>query len=126
MKAVIGLLITIALLASCAGAGPHAVRDAIARDTIFAIETKQNGSHFIWLRYDDVGVYCTMNTELFDKAVSIFKDEAKPPEVFISYISANLGTEENKNFFQDPFGVQGCVHDKATIYIITDVQPLSR
>ena len=110
-----------ALIVGCSGAGANAVKNATARDTIFSIETKENGSHFIWLTHDDVGVYCTMDDKTFQKAVSIFMDKTHSPEVLLGYISNNLGTEENKTFFQDPLGVYGCKHDKATIYIITSV-----
>lgn len=116
------LLALIFLLGACAGAGPHAVKDATVRDTIYAIETKENGSHFLWMRYDDVGVYCTMDTALFNKAVAIFDDKTREPVVFIKYISSNLGSEENKNFFQDPLGIAGCKHSEATVYVITDIQ----
>src|SRR5689334_10453345 len=119
------LVLLLLVLSGCAGAGPHAVRDATLRDTIFSIETKENGSHFIWMRYDDVGVYCTMDSTLFNKAVEIFNEKSHQPEVFIKYISSNLGSDENKNFFQDPLGTQGCKHDAATVYVITSIQAVN-
>lgn len=121
MKTILVFLLLI-ILAGC-GAGPHAVKDATLRDVIYAVETKENGSHFVWMRYDDVGTYCTMNVDLFNKAVEIFNDKTREPQVFIKYISANIGSAEAKGFFQDPLGVSGCVHDKATVYVIISIEP---
>lgn len=118
------VIVLLGLLAGC-GAGPHAVKDATLRDVIFSIETKENGSHFLWMVHDDVGVYCTMNAALFAKAEAIFSDKSHQPEVFIKYISANVGSDENKSFFQDPLNITGCVHDKSTVYVMTDVEPVS-
>ena len=113
------------LISSCSGAGPHAVKDAIKRDTIDSVETKENGSHFIWMTHDDVGVYCTMNNDLYQKALTVVNDKKHDPYVIMHYISSNLGSEENKNFFQDPLGVQGCKHDAATVYVITSLEAVS-
>lgn len=120
MNKLLLFFISVLLLAGC-GAGPNAVKDATLRDTIFSIETKENGSHFLWMVHDDVGTYCTMNAALFAKAEAIFDDKAHQPDVFLKYISANVGSNENKSFFQDPLNIQGCVHDKATVYVITDI-----
>lgn len=126
MKQVFFILVVLfsSVITSCSGAGPHAVRDATLRDTVFSVETKENGSHFVWMVHDDVGVYCTMNDVLFKKVTDIFYDKTHPADVFIKYISSNLGSDENKNFFQDPLGISGCKHEKATVYVITEVLPV--
>lgn len=118
--AVVGIL----GLAAC-GPGPHAVQDGALRDTIFAIETKQNGSHFVWMMHDDVGVYCTMDNALFGKAEAIFNDKSHTPEVIINYISANLGSAENPGLLQNPLGNEGCSHDEAVVYVMTAITPVN-
>ena len=119
------IIVLASLLAGCGGAGAHAVKDATMRDTIFSVEKKENGSNFVWMVHDDVGVYCTMNDDLYQKALKIINDKSHPADVIVHYISNNLGTEENKNFFQDPLGVTGCQHGKATVYIITSIDSVS-
>ena len=113
------------LLAAC-GAGPHAVQDGKLRDVIFAIETKQNGSHFIWMRYDDVGTYCTMNDALFSEIEAIFNDKTRTPEIILQYTSLNVGEQENPSFLADPIGIQGCKHNKATVYIIESIEVVNQ
>lgn len=115
MKVAFVALILTALLAAC-GAGPHAVQNGSLRDTIFAVETKENGSHFVWMTHDDAGVYCTMDDELFAKAAAIFNNRAAAPEVILNYISANVGSAENPDLLQSRFGTAGCSHDDAVVY----------
>ncbi len=124
MFKVFGLIVVLALVVAGCGAGPHAVQDGALRDTIFAIETKQNGSHFVWMTHDDAGVYCTMDDELFAKAAAIFNNKAAAPEVILNYISANVGSEENPDLLQSRFGTAGCSHDEAVVYVMTNITPV--
>lgn len=116
-------IIVLTLLAGC-GAGAHAVRQGQLRDTIFSIEPKQNGSYFLWMTHDDVGVYCTLDANLFAKAKKIFEDPTRSPEVFLTYGSLNVGTPENPTI--NPGNTQGCQYEGATIYVISDVQAVSQ
>lgn len=120
----LGLMVVLALLVAACGPGAHAVQDGALRDTIFAIETKQNGSHFVWMTHDDAGVYCTMNDELFAKAAAIFNDRGNPPEVILNYISANVGSAENPDLLQSQFGTAGCSHDEAVVYVMTGISAI--
>lgn len=121
------VLLTVLLfaLAAC-GAGPHAVRSGLLRDTIFAVEEKQNGSYFLWMTHDDVGTYCTMDAALYYEAKKIFIDKTHAPEVLLTYISSNVGTDENPDVFHNPLGTQGCVHDAATVYVIKSIEAVNQ
>jgi hypothetical protein len=44
------------------------------RDAIYSIEPRANGATAIWLRYDDEGVYCTMDQAVIDKAKKILTE----------------------------------------------------
>jgi len=121
----LGLLLVVVLMVGACGAGPHSVQDGALRDTIFAIETKKNGSHFVWMTHDDAGVYCTMDDALFAKAAAIFNNKGAVPEVILKYISANVGTAENPDLFQSQFGTAGCSHDEAVVYVMTDISPIT-
>lgn len=121
----LGLLLVVVLVVGACGAGPHAVQEGALRDTIFAVETKQNGSYFVWMTHDDAGVYCTMDSELFAKAEAIFNDKSKSPEVFLKYISANVGSAENPDLLQSRFGTAGCSHEQAVVYVMTDISAVS-
>lgn len=77
------------------------------------------------MTHDDVGVYCTMDATLFQKANSIFLDPNNQPEVFMDYKSRNVGSEEQPDMLHDPIGLQGCSHSDATVYVFTSVVPLS-
>lgn len=110
--------LSIIMLAGC-GAGPHAVLHGKLRDTIFAVEPKVNGSFLVWMRFDDVGVYCTMNEQLIAEINEIFEDEDHEPYIFMVYSSLNVGSQENPAL--DIFSTQGCKHDAATIYVIESV-----
>lgn len=121
----LGLLLLMSFAVGACGAGAHAVQDGALRDTIFAIETKQNGSHFVWMTHDDAGVYCTMNDELFAKAEAIFNNRGSSPEVILNYISANVGSAENPDLLQSNFGTAGCSHDEAVVYVMTGITAIT-
>lgn len=118
----LAIIAVLLVLSGCSGEGAHAVRDGRVRDTIYATETKANGSNFIWMTHDDVGVYCTMDKALYDKANAIFNDGTKVPLVWVDYISANRGSAERPAFLSDPLSLSGCSHTEATVYVFTGIE----
>lgn len=44
---------------------------ATVRDAIYSVEPRQNGAYVMWLRYDDEGVYCTTDKDLYAKALDV-------------------------------------------------------
>jgi hypothetical protein len=83
MLIIVGLL---SLLSAC-GAGPKAIVEGTLRDTLFAVEPRANNTISVWMTHDDVGVYCTTDTELGDKALSFLR--STNPTVIITYRSVN-------------------------------------
>lgn len=74
------------VLAAC-GAGPQAITQAFARDQLFSIEPRVNGTATLWLMHDDVGSYCTLNQDIIAKAQQVLASENT--EVVIEYRSLN-------------------------------------
>lgn len=84
-----------ALLMSACGAGQQAIvtsNPGEAHDTIFSVEPRLNGTLTIWLTHDDVGAYCTLDTNLKLKIQQLWDTEQY--EVILSYVSINAGDAE--------------------------------
>ncbi len=80
-----GMLLILTVLSAC-GAGPKAIVEGTLRDTIFAVEPRANNTISVWMTHDDVGVYCTTDAELGEKALSYLRTN---PDVIITYRSVN-------------------------------------
>ncbi len=63
MKRFLIVPVLLMLLSAC-GAGPKAIVEGTLRDTVFAVEPRANNTISVWMTHDDVGVYCTTDTEL--------------------------------------------------------------
>lgn len=44
------------------------------RDAIYSIEPRANGATALWLRYDNEGVYCTIDPAVIEKAKKILSE----------------------------------------------------
>jgi hypothetical protein len=86
MKRFVIIAILLLLLSAC-GAGPKAIVEGTLRDTIFAVEPRANNTISVWMTHDDVGVYCTTDAELGEKALSFLR--STNPDVIITYRSVN-------------------------------------
>lgn len=80
----VGILL---LILSACGAGPKAIVEGTLRDTLFAVEPRANNTISVWMTHDDVGVYCTTDTELGEKALLFLR--STNPDVIITYRSVN-------------------------------------
>lgn len=109
-------------LGGCVGKGAHAVEQGEIRNIIYSIESKVDGTYFVWMTNDDVGAYCTMDKAIYDQAKSILEDETRIPKVFLGYESLNRGTKERPATLSNAFGTEGCSHSEATVYVITYIR----
>lgn len=72
-KVLIGL--GVFALTACASVIPNeAGKRGELRDAIYSVEPRANGAYVMWLRYDDEGVYCTMDKAVYDKAKQIMHE----------------------------------------------------
>jgi hypothetical protein len=81
------VFIVFGLLLSSCGAGAKAITEGTLRDTIFSVEPRVNGTVSVWFTHDDVGVYCTYDKTLGDKALELLKSPSA--EVIATYRSVN-------------------------------------
>lgn len=85
------VLVAMFALSAC-GAGAKAITEGTLQDTIFSVEPRVNGSYSVWMTHDDVGVYCTVDKALGDKALTIVKSDN--PKAIITYRSVNNSDPE--------------------------------
>jgi hypothetical protein len=104
--AVILVLATI-LLSGC-GAGAYAITRAELRDWIFNVEPRNNGSMTVWMRHDDVGAYCTLNSDLQEKINGIWNS----PDVYV-YLTYRSVNNNDAEYNWTGTG-DGCAADRAT------------
>lgn len=89
----IGLLVLVLLVITAAcGAGPKAITQGTLRDTLFAVEPRANNTVSVWMTHDDVGVYCTTDKVLGDRALEFLR--SSNPEVVITFRSVNNSDAE--------------------------------
>jgi hypothetical protein len=113
------IVLLIILLSGCAG--PQAITNATARDTIFSTETRANGATVMWLTHDDVGTYCTVDKSLGELGYEIMKSGR---DALITYRTLNAADKENGALFGLFQG--GCNTDNGsgnnTNYLVTGIK----
>lgn len=114
-------IVIVVCLSLVGGLGQQAVKGGELSDTIFSTEPRANGTYSMWMVHDSVGVYCTLNQQLYEKAHDLFLEGKK---VLMHYDSVSWNDPENGLF--GLFGT-GCSHEtttntSATVYRITAVE----
>jgi hypothetical protein len=91
MAAAMTLTILLGLsLAACSPvAGPQAIDLGTGHDYIFSAELRHNGGWAMWIRNDDVGIYCLPTEELYRQADAIAN--SNDTEIVWHYKSLNQG-----------------------------------
>lgn len=72
----LGLTLVLFVLSACSERviSNEAGKRGQVRDAIYSIEPRANGATVLWLRYDDEGVYCTIDAATVDKAKKILSE----------------------------------------------------
>lgn len=111
----LGVLVLL-LIAACSPNRITGRNPATLRDQIFSVEPRQNGTVSIWMVHDNIGTYCTANSELIARINTIFR--SADPSAYVSYRTMQVG---------DPAcGQEGDSESGFHTYLITDVQPVSQ
>lgn len=117
---VLVIVVIIVILAMVGGLGHQAIHDGLLRDTVFSTEPRVNGTYSMWMTHDDVGVYCTLSQDIYNKARAAM---VAGKQVLVHFESVNWNDSENGLF--GLFGT-GCSHEttsntSATVYRITGI-----
>lgn len=115
------LLLFVSVTIAACGAGNKAITQGTLRDTIFNHEPRVNGTISIWMTHDDVGVYCTLDKALGDKALSILR--SNNAEVIITYRSLNNNDPEHGGWIDITDAGCGDSAD-ATRYKLLTIEPV--
>ena len=88
-------------------------RRGTVRDAIYAVEPRQNGAYAMWLRYDDIGVYCINDQALYDKAKQILTQGSG--WAIVEYHTVQITELSCKNIEDSNDG------QKHTIYVVNTI-----
>lgn len=112
MKALFVLITCVVFLAGCAGENLDTSNPAVARDEIFSVEPRVNGTYTIWLVHDDISAYCATDKSMGETALKAIR--GKSALVVINYLKGAYRLDD-----------QGCVAEGAKyIYKIISLEVL--
>lgn len=97
---------------------------AVARNQIFSVEPRNNGTYTIWLMNDDVAAYCATTKIVGETALKALR--SKSGEAIITYRNL-LPTDKNYNRkpFNYDYNPDACIAEGAEIvYYILSIEVL--